>query len=98
MIDTNVVPAALATTTPVTTMRAMVLEQTGTDLAVREVPRPVPGAGQVLVRVAASGVNPLDVKIRMGEAAHAQVVTPAVLGIDLAGTVVKLGPGVSRFD
>jgi NADPH:quinone reductase len=101
MIDANGVHTALPTTTGTTgttTMRAMVLERTGTDLAVREVPRPVPGSGQVLVRVAASGVNPLDVKIRIGEAAHAQVVTPAVLGIDLAGTVVELGPGVSRFD
>jgi NADPH2:quinone reductase len=81
-----------------TTMRAMVLEKFGADLALRDVARPVPGAGQVLVRVAASAVNPLDVKIRLGEAAHAQVMTPAVLGIDLAGTVVDLGPGVDRFD
>jgi NADPH2:quinone reductase len=83
---------------PPTTMRAMVLEQFGTDLALRDVARPVPIAGQVLVRVAASAVNPLDLKIKLGEAAHAQVVTPAVLGIDLAGTVVEVGPGVDRFD
>ena len=46
----------------------------------------------MLVRVAASGVNPLDTKIRAGAADHAQVAVPAVLGIDLAGTVVELGP------
>jgi NADPH:quinone reductase len=86
------------TSAPPTTMRAMVLEQFGTDLALRDVARPVPGAGQVLVRVAASAVNPLDVKIKLGETAHAQVMTPAVLGIDLAGTVVEMGPGVDRFD
>jgi NADPH:quinone reductase-like Zn-dependent oxidoreductase len=88
----------LSRTAPPTTMRAMVLEQFGADLALRDVARPVPGAGQVLVKVAASAVNPLDIKIKLGEAAHAQVMTPAVLGIDLAGTVVDLGPGVDRFD
>jgi NADPH:quinone reductase-like Zn-dependent oxidoreductase len=76
----------------------MVLEKFGAELELRDVARPVPGAGQVLVRVAASAVNPLDIKIKVGEAAHAQVITPAVLGIDLAGTIVELGPGVDRFD
>lgn len=76
-----------------TTMKALVLEEFGTDLALRDVPRPRPGAGEVLVRVSASGVNPLDTKIRAGAAAHAEVRVPAVLGIDLAGTVVELGRG-----
>jgi NADPH:quinone reductase-like Zn-dependent oxidoreductase len=51
----------------------------------------------VLVRVAASGVNPLDIKIREGTAGHARQKLPAILGIDLAGTVVATGPGVTRF-
>lgn len=79
------------------TMRAMVLEQFGTEPALRTVPRPAPGPGQVLVHVAASGVNPLDTKIVAGAAAHAQVTVPAVLGIDLAGTVAGLGDGVDAF-
>ncbi|MGN6415769.1 zinc-dependent alcohol dehydrogenase family protein [Flexivirga sp.] len=74
-------------------MKALVLESFGGDLVLRQVPTPVPGPGQVLVRVAASGVNPLDTKIRVGAAAHARVSTPAVLGIDLAGEVVEVGPG-----
>lgn len=81
------------------TMRAWVLDDIGTNLTLRDLPRPIPGDGEVLVRIAASGVNPLDTKIRAGEAAHARVTTPAVLGIDLAGTVVGLGHGTAgRFD
>ncbi len=79
------------------TMKALVLEKTGEPLALRDVPRPEAGPGHVLVRVAAASVNPLDVKIRDGAAAHAQVVPPAVLGIDLAGVVAEVGVGVSGF-
>jgi NADPH:quinone reductase-like Zn-dependent oxidoreductase len=79
------------------TMRAIVLEQFGADLQLRTLPIPVPGPGEVLVRILASGVNPLDTKIAAGAAAHANVTPPAVLGIDLAGEVVATGPGVTRF-
>ena len=75
-------------------MKAMVLDEFGADLVLRDVPRPVAGPGHVLVRIAASGVNPLYLKISAGAAAHAQVTPPAVLGIDLAGTVVAVGEGV----
>ena len=55
-----------------------------------------PSAGQVLVRInKASGVNPLDTKIHAGEAAHARHPLPAVLGIDVAGVVEAVGPGVT---
>jgi NADPH:quinone reductase len=79
------------------TMKALVLEEFGTDLRLRDIARPVPGDGEVLVRVVASGVNPLDTKIRAGKAPHARVSTPAVLGMDLAGVVAEVGPGVERF-
>jgi NADPH:quinone reductase len=59
-----------------------------------ELPRPTPAAGQVLVRVHASGVNPLDTKIRAGQAAHAQQPLPAILGLDMAGTVEETGPNL----
>lgn len=78
-------------------MRAMVLEEFGHPLVARDVERPVAGPGQVLVRVAASGVNPLDTKIRAGRAAHARNRLPAVLGLDLAGVVAAVGPGVTGF-
>ena len=51
----------------------------------------------MLVRIAASGVNPLDMKIHAGAAEHARHTLPAILGIDLAGTVEAIGPGVTRF-
>lgn len=78
-------------------MQALVVDEP--DAALRRValPRPTAAPGQVLVRVLASGVNPLDLKIRSGGAAHARHPLPAVLGIDLAGTVEVVGAGVSEF-
>jgi NADPH:quinone reductase-like Zn-dependent oxidoreductase len=73
-------------------MNAVVLEEFGSAPALRSVERPSPGPGEVVVRVAASGVNPLDVKFTAGAAAHARVKPPMVLGIDLAGVVTELGP------
>ncbi|MFZ6646975.1 zinc-dependent alcohol dehydrogenase family protein [Undibacterium sp. TJN25] len=78
-------------------MQALVLETYGTPFVARELPVPVPTQGEVLVRIHASGVNPLDTKIRGGNAAHAKTVLPAILGIDLAGVVEAVGPGVSGF-
>src|SRR6201996_6380520 len=78
-------------------MKALVLETHGTDFRLAELPKPVPGADEVLVRIEASGVNPLDTKIRAGVAGHAQHPLAAILGIDLAGVVEAVGPGVTRF-
>jgi NADPH:quinone reductase len=54
-------------------------------------------ADQVLVHVHASGVNPLDTKIRAGKADHVKQPLPAVLGLDMAGVVEEVAPGVSIF-
>jgi NADPH2:quinone reductase len=62
-----------------------------------ETAQPRPAANQVLVRVHASGVNPLDTKIRAGKAEHARQPLPAVLGVDMAGIVEETGPGVTAF-
>jgi len=78
-------------------MRAVVLEEFGGALTLAEVGKPAAGPGQVLVRVTASGVNPLDTKIAAGAAAHARPVLPAILGLDLAGVVEEAGPGVRDF-
>lgn len=78
-------------------MRAAVLTAHNAPLQICEIPDPSPGPGEVIVRVMASGVNPLDTKIRRGEAAHAQMAPPAVLGIDMAGVVVAVGAQVQRF-
>jgi NADPH:quinone reductase-like Zn-dependent oxidoreductase len=67
-------------------------------LQVREVPRPVPGAGEVLVEVKAAGINPSEAVIRSGAVHHMFPATfPSGQGSDLAGVVAKLGPGVSGF-
>lgn len=79
------------------TMRAVVLAAYNTPLLLQDVARPVAGPGQVLVRIHASGVNPVDTKISAGQAAHAQPVLPAILGIDMAGVVEDVGAGVTAF-
>lgn len=79
------------------TMQALVVDQAGALMRKVAMARPVVGPGQVLVRIAASGVNPLDTKIRAGAAAHARQPLPAVLGLDLAGIVEAVGEGVSAF-
>jgi NADPH:quinone reductase len=56
-----------------------------------------PGAKEVLVRISASGLNPLDTKIRAGRAEHARQPLPAVLGLDMAGTVEEVGSAVTAF-
>ncbi|MEB0141429.1 alcohol dehydrogenase catalytic domain-containing protein, partial [Undibacterium sp. CCC2.1] len=79
--------------TPPLTMQALLVDFSDAPLRLTQLPMPIPEAGQVLVRIKASGVNPLDTKIRTGKAAHARQPLPAVLGMDLAGVVHALGPG-----
>jgi NADPH:quinone reductase len=79
------------------TMNAALLDQHGGPFRVARVPRPPAGPGQVLVQIKASAVNPLDLKIRAGEADHAKHRLPAILGIDLAGIVMAVGDGVAGF-
>jgi NADPH2:quinone reductase len=78
-----------------TQMKALVLTTYGSPLQASPVERPEAAAGQVLVRVTASGVNPLDLKIMNGQAAHARHPLPAILGIDMAGVVEDVGAGVA---
>jgi NADPH:quinone reductase-like Zn-dependent oxidoreductase len=72
-------------------------EYGGVDvLRIAEVDRPVPGPGQVLVRVQAAGINPGEAKIRNGLLAQRFPATfPSGEGSDLAGVVEELGPGVT---
>ncbi|AUI57986.1 zinc-binding dehydrogenase [Amycolatopsis sp. BJA-103] len=82
-----------------TSMRAVELVRFGdadTAFAVRELPRPAPGPGQVLVRVLATSVNPLDLQTRRGDYRD-EVALPAVLGNDVSGVVVETGPGAGDF-
>ena len=69
------------------------------DAAFTEMNAPLPTLreGEVLVRIAVASVSPLDTKIRAGKAAHARQSLPAVLGLEMAGTVVDAGPAVTEF-
>ncbi|HLG79299.1 MAG TPA: NADP-dependent oxidoreductase [Ktedonobacteraceae bacterium] len=68
------------------------------QLKLEQIQRPVPGEGEVLVRVHAAGVNPVDWKIRSGWAKSFFTATfPYVPGADLAGIVEAVGPGVTSF-
>jgi NADPH:quinone reductase-like Zn-dependent oxidoreductase len=81
-------------------MKAIVVHKYGGPevLKFEEYPDPVPGAGEVLVRVAAASVNPIDYKRRAGLTKDFYPMTfPGLIGVDVAGTVVKVGPGVEDF-
>src|SRR6202161_1588915 len=81
-------------------MKAIVVHQYGGPevLKLEYYPDPVPGPGEVLVRVAASSVNPIDYKRRAGLTKDFYPMTfPGLIGVDIAGTVVKIGPGVEGF-
>jgi NADPH:quinone reductase len=78
-------------------MRAYIVEQAKGPFREVDLNRPTLDAGRVLVRVNASGVNPIDTKIRGGAAEHARHPLPAVLGLDMAGVVEECGPGVTAF-
>lgn len=78
-------------------MRAYLVEEPGGDFHKVDLPRPALKTNHVLIKVHASGVNPLDIKIRAGKAAHAQQPLPAVLGLDVAGIVMESGPDVTTF-
>jgi NADPH2:quinone reductase len=78
-------------------MKVWVVNEAGSQFEAVERPVPTVGTDQVLIRVQASGVNPLDTKIRAGNAAHARHPFPAVMGIDVAGTIESVGEGVRHF-
>jgi len=81
-------------------MKAVVLHEYGGpgNLKYEDVPDPVPGEGEVLVRVAATSVNPIDYKMRSGVAENLfPVDMPAILGWDVAGVVRDVGLRVSQF-
>ena len=67
-------------------------------LQVEDAPRPQAGPGEVLLKVVAAGVNPVDWKIREGYLQNFLPLTlPFTPGVDVAGTVAALGEGVTGF-
>ena len=79
-------------------MRAIVAESNGGPdvLEVKDVRKPTPGIGEVLVKVEAAAVNPFDIQIRRGDYA-AYVPAPFKMGVDVSGTVEAIGAGVETL-
>lgn len=79
-------------------MKAQILKSFGgpESFELSEVPKPVPHAGQVLVRVHATSINPLDYQVRRGDYTDL-VPLPAITGHDVSGVVEAVGPGVTSF-
>ena len=75
-------------------MHAIQITETGGPEVMKwtELPTPAPGAGEILVRIEAAGVNFIDVYFRKGTY---KMPLPAVLGAEAAGVVEKVGPGVT---
>jgi NADPH:quinone reductase-like Zn-dependent oxidoreductase len=78
-------------------MRAAVFDRFGPPdvLAVREMPDPEPGAGEVRVRVRAAGVQPFDVYARRGEMPFLGITPPSTIGQEYSGVVDRVGEGVT---
>lgn len=79
-------------------MRAMILDSFGGPESFREVvlAKPVAGEGQVLVKVHATSINPLDYQVRRGDYKD-YVPLPAITGHDVSGVIEAVGPGVTAF-
>jgi len=79
-------------------MKAMMLTSFGgpESFELRELPKPVPGPGHVLVRVHATSINPLDYQVRRGDYPDL-VALPTITGHDISGVVESVGPGVTSF-
>jgi NADPH:quinone reductase-like Zn-dependent oxidoreductase len=81
-------------------MKAIVVHEYGGPevLKFEDYPDPVPGPGEVLVKVAAASVNPIDIKRRGGLTKDFYPMTfPSLIGVDISGTILKVGPDAEDF-
>src|SRR5258708_19683579 len=78
-------------------MRAVTVTEYGATPAVAEMPTPQPGAGQVLIRLRAAGMNPMDRALASGAWKRMQETCLRVRGVEGGGVVEQLGAGASRF-
>jgi NADPH2:quinone reductase len=78
-------------------LRAITVTEYGATPALAEIPTPEPRQGQVLIKVRAAGMNPMDRTLASGDWKPMPATFPMVLGADGAGVVEKLGEGTSKF-
>ncbi|RYJ42833.1 zinc-dependent alcohol dehydrogenase family protein [Flavobacterium beibuense] len=79
-------------------MKAAVIKEFGSveNFEILDIPTPKPGFKEVLVRVRATSINPLDYQVRRGDYRN-ELVLPVTTGHDVSGEIVELGPGVENF-
>jgi len=79
-------------------MKAAILKEFGSvdNFEIVEIPTPKPGVKEVLVKVFATSVNPLDFQVRRGDYKN-ELTLPVITGHDISGEIVELGPGVENF-
>ncbi|HWD51552.1 MAG TPA: NADP-dependent oxidoreductase [Acidimicrobiales bacterium] len=78
-------------------MRAVIVNEYGSTPVVAEVATPQPQAGQVLIRLSAAGMNPMDRTLASGDWRPMPAIFPMVLGADCAGVIEIVGAGATRF-
>lgn len=80
-------------------MKAVIINAYGDNdvVQITDIDVPQPKAGEVLIKVHAAGVNPLDWKIRSGAGQRMGMILPIYLGSEISGTVEQIGPGVTEF-
>lgn len=98
--DLSLTVALAGATTPAPTMKAIVLHEYGGPEMLRyeDAPRPAPREDEVLIRVIAASVNPVDVAVRSGKyAEYFHTTLPLIPGMDAAGVVEKAGSKISKL-
>jgi len=79
-------------------VRAVAVSEYGASPALVEVPDPQPGPGQVLIKVRAAGMNPMDRSIATGAwASRFDATFPLIMGVDVAGVIEEAGENAARF-
>jgi len=78
-------------------MKAYLVETPNGPFRAVDIPTPSPAPNQVLVKIRAAGVNPLDIKIRAAQGGHAKQPLPAILGLDMSGIVEAVGSAITAF-
>ena len=77
--------------------KALLIEKSLAPFTLRDIPKYVPGPGEILIKVHAVGLNPVDWKIHKEGIFNENATFPAVLGWDIAGEVDETGEGVTDF-
>jgi len=77
--------------------KALLIEKPLSPFALRDIPKYVPGPGEILIKVHTVGLNPVDWKIHKEGLLNDNMTFPAVLGLDIAGEVEETGEGVTDF-